>query len=424
MKTEFPEFHPYSEEELVDIWGNCNIVLDTNVLLSAYGLTPDARKKLFEILSLIEHKLVMPYQVGLEFHRNRLTKIDAYLKANDDAKKEIIDNLNKLKNKLKNNERPFNLIKSNEVLCRNLISVFEECTEQIKARFKEVSGDQLSADVRDITKDLIYDKISTFFNGKINKKFDGSELEAIYKEGALRYSRLVPPGFEDMKTKPEPDRYGDLIIWKELIQIANKNKKNIIFVTNDTKDDWWFNNKGKKEPRSELRQEFNRATGYKFEMYTYNEFVRLSAGKFSVTGTEQLEKQVEDLEIPKDANRQLGFALDPLAGDIYIYEPDPSQVRLGLLLDVFSDSVVILPISSTEAETRELKKRSILIDGKYYILLLESISLIGKKRLVQYFDTLPDENLRKIRIMVGDSGYLKNLYSEINVVEALRNKTI
>jgi len=52
----------------------------------------------------------------------------------------------------------------------------------------------------------------------------------------------MPPGFMDTnKDKKGGFLYGDLIIWKEIIAFAHKNKKDILFVTNDTKKDWFEN---------------------------------------------------------------------------------------------------------------------------------------------------------------------------------------
>ena len=47
------------------------IVLDANVLLDLYRITPDARDQVLETLRSVVERLWVPYQAALEFSRNR-----------------------------------------------------------------------------------------------------------------------------------------------------------------------------------------------------------------------------------------------------------------------------------------------------------------------------------------------------------------
>jgi hypothetical protein len=47
------------------------IVLDANVLLHLYRVTPTAREQIFATLSELQNRLWIPHQAALEFHRNR-----------------------------------------------------------------------------------------------------------------------------------------------------------------------------------------------------------------------------------------------------------------------------------------------------------------------------------------------------------------
>jgi hypothetical protein len=64
-------------------------------------------------------------------------------------------------------------------------------------------------------------------------------LNEIKKEGKERYGRRMPPGFKDDK-KPEDKKYGDLILWYQIIDEAKKSKKPIVLISGDVKDDWWL----------------------------------------------------------------------------------------------------------------------------------------------------------------------------------------
>ena len=66
------------------------------------------------------------------------------------------------------------------------------------------------------------------------------------EEGQGRYKKEIPPGFKDAKDKDGVRKYGDLIIWKEMLKFALKQSKNIIFITDDVKADWWETQDNKK----------------------------------------------------------------------------------------------------------------------------------------------------------------------------------
>ena len=73
----------------------------------------------------------------------------------------------------------------------------------------------------------------------IGDKFTIQKLLEIISEGELRYKYKIPPGFEDFK-KDGIDKFGDLIVWKQILELPKSMEvENIIFITNDEKDDWW-----------------------------------------------------------------------------------------------------------------------------------------------------------------------------------------
>ena len=89
------------------------------------------------------------------------------------------------------------------------------------------------------------------------------KLFEIIKEGEVRYRNMLPPGYMDdnevYKKKKGFQKYGDLIIWKEILRYSSVQKKPIILICNDKKEDW-FNADKKSElesPRHELLKEFN-----------------------------------------------------------------------------------------------------------------------------------------------------------------------
>jgi hypothetical protein len=100
------------------------------------------------------------------------------------------------------------------------------------------------------------------------------ELDIIYAEGVTRFEKKVPPGYEDRK-KQAPDKYGDLVIWKETISISRKTNKGVIFVTDDAKEDWWhIAGEERIGPRPELLQEFQAETENIIYIYSSDQFAK------------------------------------------------------------------------------------------------------------------------------------------------------
>ena len=138
------------------------------------------------------------------------------------------------------------------------------------------------------------DKINLVFEGKIGKSFNDEELKKIYTEGAKRYNDKIPPGFCDIK-KPENEKYGDLILWKQIILKAKDDKIDIIFILDDRKDDWWLEYLGKTiSPRPELLKEFWSETNRKCHFYKPFQFLEYSNEYIGNTIIDEIIEEVKN----------------------------------------------------------------------------------------------------------------------------------
>jgi hypothetical protein len=120
----------------------------------------------------------------------------------------------------------------------------------------------------------------------------------VYKEGEDRYKLRLPPGFKDSNkgSDPNPNKiYGDLIIWKQIMEKARKDKHDIIFITDDRKEYWWHIFSGKTiGPRPELRQEFQTQTKQRFYMYQADRFMEYARKYLKMPVKERAIKEVQD----------------------------------------------------------------------------------------------------------------------------------
>jgi hypothetical protein len=92
-----------------------------------------------------------------------------------------------------------------------------------------------------------------------------------------------------------------LIIWKELITLTKKEKKEIIFITDDRKEDWWTIENGKTiRPREELIKEFYDLTGIRILIYNADNFLHFAKERKLVTSIK--EKSITEVKEVRKAD--------------------------------------------------------------------------------------------------------------------------
>lgn len=84
-------------------------------------------------------------------------------------------------------------------------------------------------------KDDVHNALSTLLAGRVGLPFSEERQAQLCTEGELRYAKLIPPGYMDSKDKTGERKFGDLILWVQVIEKATSDKKPVILVTDDTK---------------------------------------------------------------------------------------------------------------------------------------------------------------------------------------------
>lgn len=260
MKNTFPGYCKKTESEIKKIWENGIIIFDTNVLLNLYRYSDSTRNTILDLISKFSQQIYLPHQAGLEYNKNRYEVIAEQ----DKAYKEFLDKISQIQKDLQSTNKPPFL--SNKI-DKNLNSVFEEVSAEVQESIQKYC-DYLKDDP-------IYNKISELFNNRITEPFSKEKLEEIYKEGEDRYKLKIPPGFEDEKTKDGNRKFGDLILWKQVIEKAKELKKDVILITDERKIDWWWKIKDGRNmgPRQELVEEIKNQANVDFHMYSSERFL-------------------------------------------------------------------------------------------------------------------------------------------------------
>ena len=282
MKTKFPGHYQLSAQQIKELWDTASIVLDTNVLLDFYRVSKQTSTELLGILGDFaeQGRIFIPYQSAYEYHANILSVISGQKKMYDEALKHL-DKFNE--DVAKKRSHPF--------MDEDLANEFSDLYQKIKANFNEKKDnlDHL------LTENEIKDKLDEMLNGKVGDPFSVEDLEKIYNEGESRYNDKIPPGFKD-NNKNGNEKYGDLVVWKEIIQYSKNNDKSIIFVSSDTKADWYQIIDGKTiSPLPQLREEFLNETGLIIHFYTLEQFLNHAKNEGKAHVSEQTINEVGNL---------------------------------------------------------------------------------------------------------------------------------
>ena len=234
------------------LWQDAVMVFDTSALLDFYYMTPANQDVMSDILSYLSDRIWLPAHVVYEFQKNResaMTKpISEKYQDKDIQNNRLVDDLKAYIGQWeKEYYHPFISNTSLQEI-KDALAVIEPRIAEIKNTVsKEYQARK--QEIKDIrNKDVIESVIKSLEHGD---PFTYARVKEICKEGVFRYANKIPPGYKDAETKNGIRQYGDLIIWKEILQYAYDNHCGIIFISNDTKADWVVTDDSKTDPKAE-----------------------------------------------------------------------------------------------------------------------------------------------------------------------------
>lgn len=250
-----------SDDELYykTLWETATFVIDANVLLALFKFESDTVKKVFEIFRTIKGRVQLPYHAGKEFFINYRAVEESVAKQFDEILKSIAE-LAKLTN-----------------------------IEALKNTSKELEKQKKVFLVGSKNKHDIFKSIFEIFNTNTWHPLSISSNDFIQR-GEIRFALRIPPGFQD-QTKGSIRQYGDFMIWLEMLSYAKRSKKPILFISNDTKNDW--RNKDTKKPHVMLRQEMYFETKQQFYQYSLKDFMNLSNKYLGISVKPKILKEIE-----------------------------------------------------------------------------------------------------------------------------------
>ncbi|OLS19073.1 MAG: hypothetical protein HeimC3_47460 [Candidatus Heimdallarchaeota archaeon LC_3] len=265
LHNKYPEINDifnFNIKPLEEIKESCLFVLDTNILLAPYsigsqdfGNIKDKYKYLID-----EERLFIPDHVIKEYVNKRQTKIS-----------ELFHQIySRKKNKMTLGNYP----------------IFEGSDDfkSLKELEKKINAeiDKFNAEIDNVT-DLMYswswnDPINVVYSELFNDSLilkTTINIEEFQSEFSNRMKNKIPPGYKD--TNKNENVAGDYIIWKAILDLGSGKKSDVVFVSDETKNDW-FTKSSKMTifPKFELIDEFRRKTnGKTFYIIEFSKFLKI-----------------------------------------------------------------------------------------------------------------------------------------------------
>ena len=152
-----------------------------------------------------------------------------------------------------------------------------------------------------------------------------------HKEIDQRFRLQIPPGYRDEKTKPEGfNKYGDGILWFQLIDYTKTQGKSLIFITDDRKDDWW-KMEGSKTigPHRRLVREMLQEGGISFYMYHPDRFMEYAKDYLGLRVKQEAIDEVRDVVQQDEDSYQRSLASSTLASGV-----QPALLNVGTIKDI------------------------------------------------------------------------------------------
>lgn len=286
MKEKFYWAYKLTNEDILNFVENSVFFFDTNILDQLWQLNKETANEMLDLWEILKDKILITNHVAYEYHchlvKNLANRLNAAISQYNSFK-----NYQELRKKIISDKFINYLSAAEKTQIDNLIrKSFWELQKFLSKKivdFKNEFNDQ------ELTL-----RISAFFSNSLINALTDEELINCKEELIHRAAKLIPPGYIDYKEKikkrpkqasnenEESDpaaidinEAGDYIIWCEMKKWAKQNQKNIIFITNDKKEDWiWKEHNYYIGPRQELRKEFYEETnGQNFYLLNYYNFL-------------------------------------------------------------------------------------------------------------------------------------------------------
>ena len=328
------------DEKKRDIFKSGIVVFDTSALLDLYYYSSKTRTEIFEkAFKYLKGRLWMPAQVHFEYLKNKGKVAEkpmlSYRRLLDKQNKDggyvntIVEKakalqsqeLGEIKNQLKTLKEqtlgpekhphlPLDIyleFDSALTALDNSLTAFSSQADEFKSKMSDEIEKKIKELQSSVLPDNVYNTIEENF--QIGKEYSFSKMMEIAKEGKNRYEEDIPPGYEDGKEKIGLQKYGDLFVWKQILDCASSKQMDFVLVTNDVKSDWFEDDK--KTPRFELLKEFHEKANKSIWFFSMKSFIYYINELLDDQIHETVLQEIDSVQDEKENDkRQINITVD------------------------------------------------------------------------------------------------------------------
>lgn len=314
------DMYRMTEEKEVILWENAIIVFDSCAILDFYYIPKDIRKEIYkDIFKRLKNRLWIPFHVQYEYLKNRTKVLKKPVSKNytpikktinelqKDIKSSVLKKVDSIQQDTKNNDRHPHIdqskIEAFKILINDFLSETAKFETDVLTEIKSIEDEILSVEKND---DVLKALETNFETGR---EYSYNEIISLTKEGKHRYEYKIPPGYGDLDSKEKKGTqiFGDLIIWKQILEYSKQQQQPIIFITNDIKknEDWCYLDSSSKEdrilmPREELIKEIKDHSNVDFWMYNFSQFLYHAKTHLKATMTDKSIQNISELLNERD----------------------------------------------------------------------------------------------------------------------------
>lgn len=292
-------YEKLSQDQLETLWREGLFVFDTSLLLNLHRYRDNVRDDFIKAMGQIQNQIWIPFQVALEYERNRPKVVADKRRLIEKAKGKVASLPGDIRSQLSELGA---FRRHSHIDAEDFLQAIQNTTETFCQ-----SLERLALATPDIThEDAVRAKIEELFSGRIgDPPASQNEVQKIDEAASSRFSVGCPPGYldQDKDTGRDSSAYsyaglvyqrknGDLYLWEQIKKKALADESRAVcLVTDDQKEDWWWivDAEGKKRlgPRPELREELFRESKVEiFSMYGPDSFLE-AMNRYRHTGIQQ-----------------------------------------------------------------------------------------------------------------------------------------
>jgi exonuclease VII small subunit len=342
-------YQTVTEEDYSRLFTTGLVVLDANALLNLYRYHPTTRRELITILTKLKGRVWIAHHAMREFFENRMSVIENHSKDLDG----IVASLNKGEADLQAAIRTWaNRAGLPQQQLDELIEISEESITKIIDKLEQLGADDAFKDAYDTAKDPLIIELTSILDASVGPQLAESELLKAKETARKRIASKIPPGWKDANKSSNQE--GDYLIWYETLKEARRRRLDVLFITGDVKEDWWYRQRGEaKGPLPELVAEMKAEANVQLYMLRPASLLvhagrvfDLTVSDESVQDAERVSSQVRGFEASNIEPIKIGDVWDAL-GDIWSqdrtagFQPARAQAALGSVYMEGPDGVTV-----------------------------------------------------------------------------------